>query len=502
MLKKVVIRTLPLILCSILLLGIASSSMAQVEQVDRIEIPISKDFEIRAMYNFGEDGVLLSTKELRGKSKRDPDRLFHHYDSDLEETESYFVEVPFRQKHSASYETDSSVFILNHDMKFGDFTLIELRAKDLDEKRTEGKLPSKTSIERMFCYSNYAVLYGRTGKRHQQIFVIDLESGGFTIIPLKPESRKMFFNAHDHFVDGPIAYLLLESCSKKKCESYLLYQFGHDGKVTVTNVDPKPHSIVSASISTIGSNEFVIVGTFSNRASLSAEGMFISLYKNGSQQYFKTYPFAEFDKFFDYLTNRQKSRLERVAKRKKARGKSLNFNIHMVLHEVIQLDSEFVVVGEAYYPTYRSETRSSPNGTPITITVFDGFQYSHATLVTFDRNGIKKHDNTFNMYLMNKPYSVKEFIDVGLHGDTVNLIYVDGHFINSKAFKDGEELEQEQWEMMETGNENDRIRGTTSEIQYWYKDYFIAHGFQSIKNRKDKGVNKRRHVFYLQKLRF
>jgi hypothetical protein len=490
-------------LLALMLVGTSGlSSYAQVEQVDRIEISISRDFEIRSMYNFGKDGVLLSTKETSGKSKRDPDRVYRHFNTNLEETNSYSVEVPFRQKFTGSFEGDSSVFILNHDTKFGDFTLIELRASDLRENRTTGKLPPKTNVSRFFCYGDFAVLFARVGKRRQKIITVNLTNGELNETDLKADSRKKVFGALDHYVNGDQAYLLLDICSKKSCDEYMLFHYMPDGTAVVSEVNSNSNQIVSASISTVNKNEIVIAGTYSSRNLASAEGMFISLHQGAHQKYFKAYPFTEFDRFFDYLSARQKNRLERVKRRKKAKGRIMNYNIRMVLHEVIQLGSDYVVVGEAYYPTYRSETRSGPNGTTITTTVFDGYQYSHATLVTFSPDGTKKYDNTFKMYLLNKPYMAKKFIEVGVDNNTLNMIYVDGNSINTKAFSNGEVVEQEQWELLKTQNENDRVRGTTSEIEYWYDKYFISHGFQYIKNRKDRGVNRRRHVFYLQKLKY
>jgi len=476
----------------------------QVEQVDRVEIPISKDFSIRAVYNFGKDGLIISTKELRSKSRNDPDRVFRHYNTNLEEVGSYELEVPFRQKYSASYEADSAVFILNHDVKFGDFTLLELKAKDLSETNTEGKFPPKTVIHRMFCHANYTVMFGRVGKRKQKIFVLNRSNGDLVTYDLKAESKKHVYRALDYYVnqDGKSSYILFEICKKRTCSKYELYSFDEAGEMTITEVDAGEDFIVGATMTTLNKEEFLITGTYSDRNTGSGKGIFISHYKKGVQSYYKTYPFTGFDRFFEYLSQRQQRKMERIKKRKEARGKSMNYSVRMVLHEVIELNNEYIVVGEAYIPTYRTETRPGPNGTTTSYTVFDGYQYTHATMSTFSKDGEKLNDNTFAMFLYRKPMRVKKFIEVGVDENEIKMVYADDGFIISKSFEDGEVTSSENEEIMDTGNENDKLRGTSAELEYWYDNFFISYGEQFIKNRKDKGVNRKRYVFFLQKLEY
>lgn len=481
------------------------NALAQVEQIDRIEIPISRDYDIRALYNFGENGLVISTKEVGSKSKRDPDRVFRHYNTNLEETGSYEIEVPFRQNHAASFETDSSVFILNHDTRFGDFTLIELQGADLAETRTLGKLPPKTSIERMFCYAKYAVLYGRIGKRKQRIFVVDLKNGSVRETALLAEGRrKQTFSALDYYVHdkSPMAFLLTKLCTKKTCSEYRLYQFDKSGAVSSSTVETGKYKIANATFKSISADEYIISGTYSERSTLEGIGMFIGRYSKGRQVYFKTYPFTEFERFLDFMPDRARERLERRTERRQARGRTVNYSTRMVLHDILEMDDEYIVAGEVYFPTYRTETRSTPNG-PQTYSVFDGYQYSHATIVSFAPNGDKIYDNTFEMYLLRKPYFIKRFIEIGVSGNRINMVYVDRQYIKTKVLEDGETIESEQMEILETGNANDRVRGSSSgEIEYWYKNFFVSYGEQFIKNKRDAGVRKKRRVFFVQKLAF
>ena len=57
-------------------------------------------------------------------------------------------------------------------------------------------------------------------------------------------------------------------------------------------------------------------------------------------------------------------------------------------------------------------------------------------------------------------------------------------------------------DFIETGHVNDKTRRTYSNIDHWYDKYFIAYGSQTIKNKEDKDVEKKRKVFFINKIKY
>ena len=112
---------------------------------------------------------------------------------------------------------------------------------------------------------------------------------------------------------------------------------------------------------------------------------------------------------------------------KEAKGKKLRYNYNLITHDIIEMNEQYVLVGEAYYATYRTETYyttdSKGNMVMQTRTVFDGFQYSHAVVAGFDKKGNKLWDNTFEMWLSHKPYFAKKYITVSTTDDKINLLF-------------------------------------------------------------------------------
>jgi hypothetical protein len=50
--------------------------------------------------------------------------------------------------------------------------------------------------------------------------------------------------------------------------------------------------------------------------------------------------------------------------------------------------------------------------------------------------------------------------------------------------------------------DNDKVRFASSEIYFWYDNYFLSYGVQRIKNTKDDDVKRKRNVLFVNKITF
>jgi hypothetical protein len=177
------------------------------------------------------------------------------------------------------------------------------------------------------------------------------------------------------------------------------------------------------------------------------------------------------------------------------------------LHDLIAVDNDFLLITEAYYPTYRTETRTTyVNGkaTTTTVQVFDGYQYTHAMIAKFNAQGELLWSQVFKMYLWYKPMVAKSFIRIAAQEqNSIQLVYADGKNIYSKSVSfDGEILNEKTSNPINTENDNDKIKVSYSNISFWYDKYFLSYGVQDIKNRGDDDVKRRRKVFFMNKVSF
>src|SRR5690606_24529791 len=169
------------------------------------------------------------------------------------------------------------------------------------------------------------------------------------------------------------------------------------------------------------------------------------------------------------------------------------------------LDDGYLFLGEAYYPTYRTETYTTyVNGQPVQSTrqVFDGYQYTHAVLAKFSKEGDIIWDQIFEMNPSYKPMAVTRFIRIAKGSqDALNLVFANRNTIVSKSFSfDGEVIYDKTSEPIETNIEGDQTKRSFSRINYWYDDYFLAYGSQVIKNKEEE--KKKRTVYFISKIKF
>jgi hypothetical protein len=310
---------------------------------------------------------------------------------------------------------------------------------------------------------------------------------------------------------------------KREIHTYVMHLNGKGEKLDLFDLsNDLDVNLSNISASKVNPSTFVFIGTYGDRSSftigtyggmkINSEGMCFIKWSEGELIAKKFFNFLDLDNFTSYLPERQQNRIERKKQRKKDRGKELTGNYLIVGHELIQKDNSYLFLGEACYPTYRTETRTvttTTNGQTttrqVTKTVFDGFQYTHAILCKFNQNGELLWDNVFEMNSMYKPIRLKRFIAISeTPENTVKLSFVNYDKMVVKSFNyDGSIVLDRTSEPMVLNDEEDKVKRTKSSVDFWYDDYFIAYGEQKIKNKSDdKDTKRKRRVYFINKVKF
>jgi len=234
-----------------------------------------------------------------------------------------------------------------------------------------------------------------------------------------------------------------------------------------------------------------------------SEGLFFGEVEDGAVNYIRYYNFLDLKDFLSYLPEKKQEKIEKKKAKKEAQGKEMTLDYWIADHDVIVLEDGYLFLGEAYYPTYRTETyyTTGANGAMIahTRTVFDGYQYTHGTLGKFSKEGELMWDVCFELNPGYKPFYVKRFIAISEQTATqISMAYTSGNEIVSKTMDfDGNIISDEKWDFIETGNDNEKTKRTFSNVDHWYGNFFLAYGSQVVKNGKEK-----RKVYFVNKIGF
>lgn len=253
----------------------------------------------------------------------------------------------------------------------------------------------------------------------------------------------------------------------------------------------------------------VVAGVYGARHSEYSRGLFIASIDPSGMQQMRYYNFADLDNFFKYMKAKRELRVKARIERRKIKGKRVRFSYRFLVHQIVPYQGTYVMLGEAFYPKYTSieQNRYGFFDAPLRNfasaydgRIFDGYRYTHAVVIGFDKNGNVIWDNSFEINDV-KTYTLEQFVKLETLPDKISLLYVYDNELRSKIIKGNEVIEGKTSEPIKTKLKNEVVKkeGTdNTKLEYWYKGYFYAYGVQEIAH---AGYGKRR-VFFINKVSY
>lgn len=479
----------------------------------RIELDFEEDEQISATYAIGEEGLLLYVKkdpDIKGEGAK---YTINKYDVNLEKVNEVNISVPYKKFNSYTDKTDGHFYnlFINRQKKSNEVTIFKIDQTNLNIKETRAMLPPKAYADKFVVVGNMALISGMI-KKEEFLVTVDIETGRHNIVPLTfaklAGCKRISVNSVSKMY-GTDDVLLFVSGYVKKEKKVLVVTLNNKGEKTNEFMisEELDKTLVSISGNKVSDINYIFTGTYSSKNSPTSEGIYICKTKGNDIEYINFTNYLDLSNFTSYLSEKKQEKLEKKKKKKESKGKELKLNYFVASHRIINMDDGYLYIGECYYPTYRTETRTTYiNGRPTTtyVTVFDGYQYTHALLVKYNEKGQKVWDEIFDMSVMYKPYYVKRFIHIAENQqESLKLAYATGNRIYSKEFDwNGKLLHEENSSRIETETEGDKVKYTTSTIDFWYDNYFLGYGSQKIKNKENDKVKKKRIIYYLTKIKF
>jgi len=136
--------------------------------------------------------------------------------------------------------------------------------------------------------------------------------------------------------------------------------------------------------------------------------------------------------------------------------------------------------------------------------VFDGYQYTHAVVIGFDKDGNLKWDNSFEINDV-RTMQLEQFVKIHPEEDKISLLYLFDNVIRSKVIKDYEVVEGKTYDPLHIGPTDAIVRDRgpqQTKLDYWYGDTFYATGIQNVRSRRDPNEEHFRKVFFINKIEY
>lgn len=495
----------------LLLTFISFWTIGQVSTDKRLEFELADGYYGETIYEFGEEGfVLVSNSKAKGG---EINWKYEKYDNDLELVGKNDLDLDKQFYDDGTFRTEDKLYTLFKSKK-GDYKIVWYDVANASFEEISGALKKKTYIKGMKILGDYAY-FAATYKKAPYVYTINLKNGEQSMYEVEFEGvnpKRTTIENMQLLPDSDEIFLMVKATLSKTESDMYIVRMGNTGnyKGHYNFSEGSEYKIIDATASPIGKDKYIITGTYSSKRASSSDGMYFSIVEDERISSINYYNFTDLDNFLNYLPERKQEKIERKKKRKEDRGKELKLSYWLAAHNIIEVNDGYMFLAEAYYPTYRLEAKTTTtfvNGVAQTTTtyehVFDGYQYTHAFFAKFDKSGELQWDNSFKMWIANKPFYVKRFINIAEQTqEAIKLVFATGNQIVSKSFGfDGSVISDFMSDEIESEYDTDKVKRSFSNISFWYGNYFLAYGTQKIKN-KVEGDKRKRKVYFINKIEF
>lgn len=492
---------------------IGFTTQAQINQLNRIEFEYKDEFEKERIVPIGENGVLLFAKS-KEKSGNKSTWIFRKYNTELEEQEEDKIVISKRMKAKEFYTEDNSFHVLFTDSKNA-FEIISIDGEDGKLLRFGGELPKKAVIQDLKVIGDWAITKAFL-KKEQQIFAINWKTGETKIVPIMVDGYKpkdLRISDFQLLKDENELLVYISAFRKSDLFDLVLLKLDENGNKVAQHTLTKDleQNIIEISGSKLSENKYVFTGTYGKYSTTSSIGLFMAVVEDKSLSFINFYNFTDLEDFFSFLPENMQEKLAKKKARKSKKGKEMNVKYMINFNEIMERDGGYLIMGECYYPTYRTEKREvtykDTNGNirykTETVRIFDGYKYTHAIVAKLDDEGMLEWNKSVDLRIFEKPLTKRQFTYVDEeYEDGLKFVYgTENNIIFVEISNEGELL-NDQKHFFELGKDFKSVSTYKSASMPWYDNYYISYGFQKIKlDKSEDNDNKRKKkVVFINKI--
>ncbi len=495
--------------CGALILFATQWTFGQLQQPDRYEINLANNEPGFRVASASSEGLVLHRFV---RSNQDNFLEIVRLDTAFSEIWKGSVPIERHMVFVGGRSYDSRVYFLFYSFGTHSFNVIQMN-QDNGQYRQHSINSFIRFSATEFRVTKQAILIGGYFNRVPLVLYFDLQTRQSRILPglLNEDGELTQIKVFD---DGTFQ-VLISGRNYKKQKTIWIKNYQPDGSLLENYaLEPEDNVGLIFGRSTRSVNDMQILsGVYGHRNSEYSRGLFITSIDPTGLQQMKYYKFGDLQNFFNYMKAKRSDRIKQRIERRKIRGKKIRFNYRFLIHEVIEYKDQFIVLGEAFYPQYSSVNSASYRGffnprsfvgNPIIRgdQVFDGYRYTHAIIIGFDKDGNLLWDNSFEINDV-RTFTLEQFVRILVQDDKIILMYLFDNQIRTKIIRDNKVLEGQTIDPIRTLYDDDilvREKRNNSQLDYWYDGNFYAFGIHEIQNESGDEAPQKRRVFFVNKI--
>ena len=477
-------------------------ALAQLEQQIRLELPkSSSSVEQFDVFPMGSEGVLLVSRTVQPFGIGQESWVFSRLDTQLKAVWNKEVKLDFRYTPIMAYRGEFFAYWLFAETDTDQFLFLQI---DLDRGEIDtfkGKLLSGVNVQQFKVIGSKALVAG-TYQGRPIVLVHSFFDGTTKVLPGLYERNTEINNVD---IDESLGLIRVITYAYRKgfCQ-FLIKSYNYEGKLlqTTSLSDPK-HSFISGQIVPLDDENSYLIGNYAKGCVPFSQGLYVAHIEDNEPAQPEFIEFSELQNFFNYLNPKRRERtLERINKRKSL-GKENRFRYRLLVHDLVRTDEEIILVAEVYYPNYKNATpvvAAGPNR--MYARTLDGFRYTHALVVGFDKYGKYLWDNSFAIKDL-VSFDLQQMVQLTKINDYYVLAYPQEGNIHTEVINRSKVVvESEKFELTPLAVNEKVLYSENASLGAWYDNFFLAYGIQRIANEKAPVGAAPREVFYINKLAY
>jgi hypothetical protein len=486
----------------------------------RIEIEAKSDEAVYRVATCGENGLIFfyETTVIQDNYKF---WVFVSYSKFMQETWKKDVPVYQNMTYRRKVLVGENLYLFFHDTEKKkkeayNYQILKINTQSGRYEVFSGNLSEKARLVDFDVLGDHLVAGLDVDEEQTMIFSLNMTTKESKVVLELTEVTSRFENIYIDTLRNTYTGIINVFASKN--ENYLLLKEFDivDNEKSSIQVSPQPNrKLNSGKLITINENERLLIGTYDYVKGSTIDKK--NYFKNASTGFFSTrisnniagesqfFSLLELENMTGYLKSKEYQQALKKASKSEQAPDKFSPAFDLLLHDIVRQDSLYYFVGEAFYEEYHTVTSTYYDyygrPMPVSYQVFDGYRYFNAFISCFDSIGNKRWDNGMEIFNI-LTFDLTNRVIVFLNDDETVLAYNREGKIGAKIINGPNTVEGVQYYPIESLYANDKVMADSkSSMEYWYDNYFLAYGFQTIKNNARSGSDKR-VVFYMNKIAF
>lgn len=510
---------------SVLLIGLGEI-YAQMTVSQRYEIPTKRqdedDFEVVPL---SEEGLILINLAEPWKYAKEKEFKISFLNKELKifKEQSYILPYIFTQGRYTYYDKDKYLYFFVQDQSNLEISIFQLQVYTGEGQVFTFTPPVKIKVNLYYAIDDYAYIVGEFSAK-PVVMSFNFLNQSSKVLPAFYENKEEVVLVQTDMTHKQI-YFVVSTSNTRRCEIVIkpysqLIGIGNQMLIK----DKGKRTTRDGLIYTQDNLQKMVLGTYAMNCAKTPQGVYVAKFENGEQKSINYNKFTDFGNFFSYYGEKGAKRWQKRIEKKRKKGKELNLNRKIDLHEeLIEYDGQLIMLLEGYYNStandntpiygfgrynainrgfYNSPYSYGRNFYPYRSNPNLNFQYNYAIICSFDTKGRLLWDNAMAIEKV-ETRSPQQITELGYLGDSLILSYIKDSEIYSKSiYRYNEVKEETKQEIKLLLTEYGVSDNTWGEYIHWYDNHYLLFGEQRLKAgaSQDGGLGKK--IFHITKLSY